>query len=443
VSALLSFVLAATTTATIAEAEKLAAAAVQQATSQPAQALLLARRALDLTVEFEPTAFVKSGRKGEIVEDAYIEARNGYRRHRSLLYDAMGRSHAAAGRHAEALRYLRRAVLLDAAATGPATALARSLVALGRGRDAISVLLRSRSGEWDPEGQALLGQAADAAGLPSAQAEIDRARLAALPESQRPELRDGPFRFPERTRLSTGIAADLEQPGVTLLYNSDTTCRSCSADMQAIQRAAGRDVRVLLSAPGPEQDQALRQAAALYRYDWPVIVGGKADRTLGVPSPSIVVIARKGLLGAMLKPPFSALPAVLDALRAADVPETLPRSQWNRRPIERKPAPAQPGLSDEGLALGEDEPAPQALQKAVTAYRASDFRTALRLFDEVAQVSDGFLLPPEARLNRALCLLGLGRREDARILLLKTGDSRFQEEVDRTLERAGTPAKRS
>jgi hypothetical protein len=52
------------------------------------------------------------------------------------------------------------------------------------------------------------------------------------------------------------------------------------------------------------------------------------------------------------------------------------------------------------------------------------------------------LLPPEARLNRSLCLLGLGRREDARLMLLKTGDSRFQEDVDRTLERAGTPAKR-
>jgi tetratricopeptide (TPR) repeat protein len=442
-SALLPFLLAATTAATIAEAEKLAAAAAAKAAAQPAEAVALARRALDLTVEFEPTAFVKSGRKGEIVEDAYIEARNGYRRHRSQLYDAMGRSHAAAGRHAEAIRFLRRAVLLDAAATAPATALARSLVALGRGRDAISVLLRSRSGEWDPEGALLLGQAADVAGLPSAQAEIDRARVAALPESQRPELRDGPFKLPERTRLSTGVVADLEQPGVTLLYNADATCRSCSADMEAIKRAAGRDVRVLLSAPGPEQDQALRQAATLYRYDWPVIVGGKADRALKVPAPSIVVIARKGLLGAVLKAPYAALPAVIEALRATDLQEPLPRAQWNRRPIERPAAPVQPGLTDDGLAPAEDAPPPDAFQRALAAYRASDFRTALRIFDELGRADDGFLLPPEARLNRALCLLGLGRREDARLLLLKTGDSRFQDEVDRTLERAGTPAKRS
>jgi tetratricopeptide (TPR) repeat protein len=441
-TALLHVVLAATTTASIAEAEKLAAAALQKAGSQPAEAVALSRRALELTVEFEPTAFVSSGRKGEIVEDAYVAARNAYRRHRALLYDAMGRSHAAAGRHAEAIRFLRRAVLLDADAAAPATALARSLVALGRGRDAISVLLVSRRAAWDPEAAALLGQAADAAGVASAQAEIDRARLLALPESQRPELRDGPFRLPERTRLSSGVNADLQQPGVTLVYNSNATCRTCSADMEGIKRAAGRDVRILLSAPGPEQDHALRQAAMLYRYDWPVVVGGRLDQTLSLPTPSILVIARRGFLGAVLKPPFAALPAVLEALSAVDLQEPLPRAQWNRRPVERAPLPPQPGLLAEGLAPAEDEPAPEAFQKAVAAYRAGDFRNALRVFEEVARSDDGSLLPPEARLNRSLCLLGLGRREDARLMLLKTGDSRFQEDVDRTLERAGTPAKR-
>ena len=56
---------------------------------------------------------------------------------------------------------------------------------------------------------------------------------------------------------------------------------------------------------------------------------------------------------------------------------------------------------------------------------------------------DGYLLPPEARLNRALCLAGLGRREEARKMILKIGDSRLQEQVDRALEAVGTPAKRT
>ena len=426
----------------IAEAERLAVTALQQAATQPAEALVLARRALELTADFEPTAFVKSGRKGEVVEDAYIEARNGYRRHRARLYNAAGRCLLAANRPPEALRFLRRAAdLFDSAPF--ASDLAGSLLALGRGREAIDVLLRSGAGSLDPGAIAIAERAADAAGLPSVQAEIDRARLQALAESQRPELRDGPFRLPERTRLSTGVVADLEHEGLTLLYNSDASCRTCSADLESIKRAAGRDVRVLLSPPSAEQDRPLRQAMTLYRYDWPVVVGGKLDRALGLAAPSILVIARHGVLGALLKPPFAGLPAVLDVLRAADLKEAVPRAQWSRRPVERRPAPARPGLLDEGLAPVEDEPAPEAFSKALQAYRAGNFREALRLFDELARKDDGLLLPPEARLNRALCLLGLGRREEARVLLLKTGDSRFQEDVDRALERAGSPKGRS
>ena len=68
---------------------------------------------------------------------------------------------------------------------------------------------------------------------------------------------------------------------------------------------------------------------------------------------------------------------------------------------------------------------------------------ALRLFEGLEAKGDGWLLPPEARLDRALCLATLGRREEARQLLLRTGDSRFQEALDRTLERvASGPAPR-
>jgi hypothetical protein len=298
-------------------------------------------------------------------------------------------------------------------------------------------------GTLDAATLTLLERAADVAELPSAQIEIDRVRLLSLAETLRPELRDGPFRLPDRTRLSSGVVADLAQDGLTLLYNSDAGCRSCSGDMQAIRRAAGRETRVLLSPPSAEEDRALRQAAAIYRYDdWPVVVGGGAHRALGLPAPSILAIARRGLLGAVLKPPFAGLQAVLEVLGKTDLKEALPRAQWNRRPVDRKPPAARPGLLDEGLAPAEDEPAPESYLAAVAAYRAGRFKEALASFDETARRDDGLLLPGEARLNRALCLLGLGRREEARVLLLKTGDSRFQEDVDRALERAGSPKPR-
>jgi hypothetical protein len=38
-----------------------------------------------------------------------------------------------------------------------------------------------------------------------------------------------------------------------------------------------------------------------------------------------------------------------------------------------------------------------------------------------------------------LCLAAAGRREEARRLLLRIGDSRFQDAVDAALERIGSP----
>ena len=71
------------------EAERLATRALQAA-APPAESLADARRALSLTAEFDPTDFVKAGRKGEVVEDEFQAARSDYRAHRALLYEAVG-----------------------------------------------------------------------------------------------------------------------------------------------------------------------------------------------------------------------------------------------------------------------------------------------------------------------------------------------------------------
>jgi hypothetical protein len=41
-------------------------------------------------------------------------------------------------------------------------------------------------------------------------------------------------------------------------------------------------------------------------------------------------------------------------------------------------------------------------------------------------------------MDRALAIAGMGRRDEARRMLLHIGDSRFQEAVDRALEKVGS-----
>jgi hypothetical protein len=143
-----------------------------------------------------------------------------------------------------------------------------------------------------------------------------------------------------------------------------------------------------------------------------------------------------------LKAPFGReLTSALAAFERTDVRETVPRARWNRRPVDRRPLPPPPGLLEDGLAPGEDEPFPSEFTAAVEAYRAGRYREALRGFDALEDRGDGWLLPPESRLNRALCLAGTGNRPEARRIVLRTGDSRFEDAIDQTLERVAPPGK--
>jgi hypothetical protein len=102
--------------------------------------------------------------------------------------------------------------------------------------------------------------------------------------------------------------------------------------------------------------------------------------------------------------------------------------------VERRPLPALPAALPGGLVPGEDATAPPEFDRAVAAYRTKKYAEALALFEGLESRGDGWLLPPEARIDRALALAGLGRREEARRLLLRTGDSRFLDAADRALE---------
>jgi tetratricopeptide (TPR) repeat protein len=422
----------------VARAEALAAEALRSAAERPAAALEQARRALALTQDFDPTRFVATGRQGEVVEDAYREARAAYRRHRSLLYEAVGVSLARSGRQVEGARYLRRALELERRLP-VATALARSLVALGRPREALAILLERPQAELPPELIAAAAAAADAARLPSLQAEIDAARLSMRREPAGVRLLPAPLVVPAQARLSTGGGLRLDAAEPWLVYLAETPCRTCSADLEALKRLAPPASRVALLPAEPDRDEALRRAVALYRYDWPYVMGAGVAGALGAKPPALLVIGRRGYSAVAIEAPVAAaLPAVLEVYGRSDLREPLPRPNWNHRPPEREALPQRPGMRPDGFAPGEDEPAPEAFEKAVAAYAAGRPGEALAQFESLEAVGDGWLLPPEARLDRARCLAALGRRDEARRLLLRTGDSRFQDALDRALEDVGT-----
>ena len=422
------------------DAERLAAEATRAATTRPAEAVTLARQALARTTEFDPIAFVRAGRKGEVVEDTFQAARAAYRQHRAGLYEAAGVALSAAARPDAAARHLRRALALEATAPR-ASALARALLALGRGREALQVLQSAAAGLPSAESIPLFVQAADAVGLPSAQAEIDRARLRAL-SGPSVTLREAPLKLPADARLSTGGPLRLEAAPV-VFYMASASCRTCSEDLDALNRSVPKETRVVAVPEGPEKDRALRQVLQLYKYDWPVAIGSGVAAALEMEPGSLVVAGRAGWVPLAVKPPFAAaLGPLVATLTRNDVTETVPRKMWNLRPPDRRPV-AVPDLLPEGLAPGEDEPVPEEFTRAVAAYRARRFAEALRGFEALAARDDGWLLAPEARLDRALAMAGVGRREEARRMLLRIGDSRFQEAVDRALERVGSgPASR-
>lgn len=418
----------------VKEAERLAAEAIAGAAAQPAAALASARKALALTAEFVPTSFVRAGRKGEVVEDEYQAARAEYRRHRAPIYEAVGGALAARGDHRAAVGYLRRALLLDPG-DARAARLAASLLALGLPRDAIDVLdERARAaGGVGPQLLPLLERAVDADGRASVQVEIDRARLAGL---KAPGLvaRDGPVRLPGGARSSTGAPLRLAASPIAF-YLASRSCAKCSADLEAIQRALPA-AAVALVPKGPDEDHALRQVVQLYRHPWPMVLGEGVAAALGGVEDQVVVVARRGLIAVTVPAPFEAtLAAVVRILSRSDLAETPPRPAWSRRPVDRTPPPSPPGLLPEGFAPGDAVPAPPAFEAAVAAFRAGRFAESLRGFEALAAADDGWLLPPEARLNRAIVLAAMGRRDEARRIVLRIGDARVEDAADRVLDK--------
>lgn len=419
-----------------AEAERLAAEAAAEAQVAPARALASARQALLLTRDFDPTAFVTAGRKGELVEDEYLEARGAYRRHRALLYQVTGECLTNSGKPQPAARYLTRAHLLEPTAERTVL-LARSLLARDRGMEALSLFRReAQAGPLAGEGLNLFAQAVDVVGLPSAQEALDRFRLEALGPAVVEPL-PAPLKAPAGTRLSTGGPLRFEA-GPTVLYFGEVSCRTCSADLEVLRRVVPAGVGVVLVPEDGDRDEALRRVVELYRHGWPLLLGRGGAAALGLSRGSVVVVGRQGFAPVRVQAPLAGnLPRVLSILNRTEVAETLPRARWNGRPPAPVAVAPAAALLPEGWAPGEDRDAPAAFRQALDAYRGGRPEEALRLLAEVERTAEGWLLSPEARFNRALCLRKMNRIAEARSLLLRIGDSRFQDAVDRTLEALG------
>jgi tetratricopeptide (TPR) repeat protein len=421
----------------VVEAEALAERARQAVARDPAAALELGRRALATTNDFVPTEFTRAGKHGEVVEDAFRAAREEYRRHRAPLYEAVGLCLAAAGRPAAATRYLQRAA--DLYPGRDREALARNLLASGRGWEALDALLADALRRPLSAGAAALaGAAADQLGLPSLQSEMDRLRLDGARVEPRLEHVEGPVELPSRTRLSTGEYFGLrEGSGLRLLYLGDAACGTCSADLESIRRVASADVRVVV-VPAAQDDGALRRVLALYHYDWPVTVDVGAPEALHVAPPGALVVGRRGFSAGIARTPLAVtLPPLIQALSRGDFVEDLPRKSWNQKPVKRLAPRPRPGMLAVGLAPGEDEPAPASFLTAAQELASGNAGAALAALEALERAGDGWLLPPEARFDRARCLVALGRQREARGLLLRIGDSRFQDEIDRLLESIG------
>ncbi len=434
---LLPLPLAAATARTVTRAEGLVQQSQVELARRPERALALAREALAASGRFVPTDFgPPSGPKGELLEDDYRNARLAYRRHRSRVYQAVGLALARLACPLAAARHLRRAAELDG--TLDRTALAEALLASGRVDEALDALLGDLAARPPtPEILGVAGRVADALGLPSLQAELDERRLAATTTRPALEFVAGPLVPSPRTKLSSGAPLRIDETDpLTLFYAADVECLTCSADLEVLQRLVPPAVRVVVIPPTGD-DRVLRQTLSLYRYDWPVLSGDDAALRRGVTAPHVLLVGRRGWSAGRARAPLAAtLPPLLAVFARRDVDEPRPRPSWRKGAPRHRAAP-RPTYTPGGLAPGEDWPPPDDFLAAQEAAARGRFDEAQRLLDRIAARDDGWLLPPEVVLNRAILLAAGGRGAEARALLLGLGDSRFQDEIDGVL--AGGP----
>ncbi|HVR21509.1 MAG TPA: hypothetical protein VMS65_17465 [Polyangiaceae bacterium] len=181
------------------------------------------------------------------------------------------------------------------------------------------------------------------------------------------------------------------------------------------------DVREWL---GIAQTQASANTAAPEHFRSAPVARPKAPATAPVIVPSVPVESPPES-----EPPSEALPVPAPVLRASPAP--LPRATSRApAPTRESRAPAEP--RPEGSSHVPDT-RPNLLTADLAHYQrahqlhfhGADPAAALRAWDAYLALYPAGTFAPEARFNRAVCLLRLGRRTEARGILAPIAESRF------------------
>ena len=327
------------------EAERLAQQAVALAAQDPAAALAKARRALALTAEFIPTEYVDAGRKGEVVEDEFKAARDAYKRHRATLYEAVGSVLARQAQPLAASRYQRRAFdsRPDARPRPRPRALAQRSRPRARGarhgaaRDRRSHGPAARGGGGD-RARGRRRRAAERAGR-------DRPRTArGDPGLGRSSCGRGRSSCLRASRLSTNPVFRLDEAEINVIYAAEASCRSCSADLEELARQVPKRRARAHAAPGRRPGQRAAPGAGALP---PAVAAAARAQPRDEPGAASALAAdrrarRVDAGGAHARPSAPRSARRSRRSSASDVQETVPRANWNRRPVDRTPPPKPP-----------------------------------------------------------------------------------------------------
>ena len=207
---------------------------------------------------------------------------------------------------------------------------------------------------------------------------------------------------------------------------------------RTLARQVPKDVRVLTAAaggrPGPGPAPGARPSTGVPGR---CCSAGTSRRGSHLEPRSLLIVARGGWTLAVLKAPFGpelgtrprGAPARGRARRRCRAPPGT-AARWTARRSRRRPASC-----PRGWPRARTSPFPPEFTAAVEAYRAGPRRRGAERASTRSRrgATAGCCRPRRASTGRSASR-GAGKRDAARRILLRTGDSRFEDAIDRLLE---------
>ncbi len=387
-----------------------------EASTDAEGALSAGLAALAATVDFEPTAFVKAGRKGEVVEDDYL-SRPGTPIAGTGLASTppWAESTPPRGDHEAAVRYLRRAEFL-----GPDSSSGRAARGCLSPRSVGPQRRRSCCRDSSP--RVGPGQTSWRSSRRSSTRQAGRAsRSRSIGPESWPSLGGarsggtGHFELPKGTRLSTAPVFRMADAAVNVIYAAEASCQTCSEDVEALRRGDPALPRGSSSCPRDRTTTTpCGRCSVCSSVSWPVMIGPGLGSTLGVTPRSVLIVGRGGWGAALLPgaPEAGARQGGGTVGKDGCRSKSLPRPGWNRRPVERSSAHVRyRGCGPRGWRPATTSLRQPEFEAAVTAYREKRPAEAMRLFDESPDAgTDGSFPPRPGSTARCVSMRSVGER---------------------------------